>query len=102
MIVILGGRNKGLDFSPLMAELHHDRIKGIVLIGECRSALRALLNGTPNVREAVTLEDAVTTASSMAHPGATVLFSPACASFDMFKNFEDRGRVFKEIVRGLG
>ncbi len=101
VVVIVGGRDKGLDFNLLSEPLHEPRIKGVVLIGESRGRLRPLFNGSPMVRECRTLELAVKTAAELAEPGTTVLFSPACASFDMFKNFEDRGRIFKAIVRSL-
>ena len=98
IVVILGGRDKGLDFQPLAEPLHQARVKGAVLIGESRARLRPILNGSMTVVEQETLEGAVAAASALAEPGATVLFSPACASFDMFRDFEARGRAFKEIV----
>ncbi|MDP3702788.1 MAG: UDP-N-acetylmuramoyl-L-alanine--D-glutamate ligase [Candidatus Omnitrophota bacterium] len=101
VVVIVGGRDKGLDFAPMVDTLHDDRVKGVVLIGESRNRLRALLNGNSVVRESETLEGAVQAAATLAGPGATVLFSPACASFDMFRDFEDRGRAFKAIVNSL-
>lgn len=101
VVVIMGGRDKGLDFNPLADPLHHDRVRGVVLIGESRQRLRAMLNGSSTVREATTLEEAVHAAFEFAHRGTTVLFSPACASFDMFRDFEDRGRAFKSIVRRM-
>ncbi len=104
VIVILGGRDKGLDFRSLLEPLHQPRVKGLVLIGESRVRLHGLLNGRPNgtpVHESETLEDAVHLAERLASPGTTVLFSPACASFDMFRDFEERGRAFKSIVNNL-
>jgi len=98
LVVIVGGRDKGLDFHQLINPLHEPRVKGIVLIGESRSRIRALLNGSTTLRESETLEAAVETAAGLAGPGGTVLFSPACASFDMFRDFEDRGRAFKSLV----
>jgi len=101
VVVIIGGRDKGLDFSQLVEPLHAKRVKGIVLIGESRSGLRRILNGAvqaPPMHESDTLEEAVRIADGLARPGTTLLFSPACASFDMFRDFEDRGRAFKEIV----
>lgn len=105
VVVILGGRDKGLDFRPLVEPLHQPRVKGIVLIGESRVRLHGLLNGAAHgtaVQESETLEEAVALAERLAGPGTTVLFSPACASFDMFRDFEERGRRFKEIVARLG
>ena len=102
VVVILGGRDKGLDFAALAARLHDERVTGVVLIGEARARLRPLLNGSTTVRERETLDDAVQAAAELAAPGTTVLFSPACASFDMFRDFEDRGRRFKAIVARMG
>ncbi len=99
VVVILGGRGKGLAFRPLIDPLHESRVKGLVLIGEARARIRPLLNGSTLVREATTLESAIRTAAQLAEPGTTILFSPACASFDMFRDFEDRGTAFKAIVR---
>ena len=98
VIAIVGGRDKGLDFAPLVEGLKTARIKGVVLLGESRSRLRTLLNGSGMVHESHTLDEAVSTALTLAEPGSTILFSPACASFDMFRNFEERGRAFKEII----
>ncbi|HEX9779803.1 MAG TPA: UDP-N-acetylmuramoyl-L-alanine--D-glutamate ligase [bacterium] len=106
VVPIIGGRNKGLDLSPMVPLLSDPRVRGVVLIGEARAELCALLGsaggGAPPVREAGTLEEAVETARGLAGPGATVLFSPACASFDMFRNFEARGAAFKAVVARLG
>lgn len=101
VVVIMGGRDKGMDYGTLSAPLHNARVKGVVLIGESRPRLRSLFNGTPTVVERETLDEAVKAAAQLAPAGATVLFSPAAASFDMFRNFEDRGRAFKAIVLKL-
>lgn len=101
VIPILGGRDKGMNFEPLRQVLSDARIKAVVLIGESRARLRALFNGASSVHECASLEDAVSVAAKQASPGTTVLFSPACASFDMFRDFEHRGRVFKSIVQEL-
>lgn len=105
VVLLLGGRDKGLDFESLVGPLRDARIKGVVLIGESRQKLRRLLNGSagspPIVREGETLDEAIRAAVELAEPGTTILFSPACASFDMFQDFEDRGRTFKRIVGTL-
>ena len=101
VVAIVGGKDKGLDFQSLQATLTQLRIRGVVLIGETRPTLRALLNGSSHVRECDRLDEAVRVAAELARPGDTVLFSPACASFDMFKNFEERGTRFKACVRDL-
>ncbi|MBI4322839.1 MAG: UDP-N-acetylmuramoyl-L-alanine--D-glutamate ligase [Candidatus Omnitrophica bacterium] len=99
LVPIIGGRDKGCDFGALAGPLMEERIRGIVLTGESRPRLRALVNGHAPVRDCATLEEAVDEALRLAHPGDTVLFSPACASFDMFRNFEERGRAFKQLVQ---
>jgi len=101
LVPIIGGRDKGCEFGALAEPLLEERIRGVVLIGESRPRLRALLNGQTAVQECATLGEAVGEALRLAHPGDTVLFSPACASFDMFRNFEERGRLFKQLVRQL-
>jgi UDP-N-acetylmuramoylalanine--D-glutamate ligase len=101
IVVIAGGRDKGLDFTPLAQVFGDIRMRGLVLIGESRARLRAAWNGRPNVREAETLAQAVQEACALAEPGTTVLFSPACASFDMFRDFEERGQAFKALVHHL-
>ena len=100
VVVILGGKDKGLDFSMLRPALADPRVRGIVLIGQTRPALRAALDGLP-VQEAESLDAALRVAMGCAASGETVLFSPACASFDMFTNFEERGRIFKTLVQQL-
>lgn len=101
VVPIVGGKDKNLDFSPLHDALERKSVRGVVLIGESRARLRALLNGSTIVRECDTLQAAVQEAMALAHPGDTILFSPACASFDMFKNFEERGAVFRQLVHQL-
>ena len=98
IVPILGGRDKGMDFDVLKDALAQKRIRGLVLLGEARHRLRTLFNGTPPSRECHSLQEAFEEAMALAHPGDTVLFSPACASFDMFRNFEERGRAFKQLV----
>ena len=104
VVVILGGRDKGMDFRPLAGPLHEPRVKGLVLIGESRARLRQCLDGAaahPPIRDTAHLEEALQMGHALAQTGTTVLFSPACASFDMFRDFEERGRRFKELVTRL-
>ena len=101
VVLIIGGRDKGLDFRSLADACREERIKGAVLIGESRQRLRPLLGHLEKIQERETLEEAVQEAAGLAAPGDTVLFSPACASFDMFENFEARGRAFKTIVHTM-
>jgi UDP-N-acetylmuramoylalanine--D-glutamate ligase len=98
--VILGGRDKDQDFSPL-AELVKKTGAGVVLIGEAAEKIGALLDGYPDVARADGMESAVGKAARMAGKGGTVLLSPACASFDMFKDYADRGNKFRAAVKKM-
>ncbi len=98
--LILGGRDKGAPYEPLI-QYGKGKIKGIVAIGEAREKIRNSLSRVFSVTFADSLVDAVQACYKMALPGETVLLSPACASFDMFENFEHRGRVFKDAVARL-
>ncbi len=98
--LIAGGRSKGTGYHPLR-ELMMERVKTLVLIGEAAPEMEADLRGTTEIRRAVTLEEAVRTAYARASRGEFVLLSPGCASFDMFENFEERGRCFADTVRRL-
>lgn len=100
VVLIAGGKDKMSDFTPL-APLVRERVKRLILIGQAAGKLRAQLDGACSMEEAGSLEEAVQRAAAAASPGEVVLLSPACASFDMFTDFEDRGRVFKEAVRRL-
>ena len=97
LLLIAGGRDKGSDFSPLRP-LIKEKLKKLILIGEARDKIAEAVGGMTNTSFASSLEEAVGIAHREAVKGDIVLLSPACASFDMFKNFEDRGRKFKEIV----
>ncbi|PID30154.1 MAG: UDP-N-acetylmuramoyl-L-alanine--D-glutamate ligase [Candidatus Cloacimonadota bacterium] len=97
--VILGGSDKGEDFSVLMPYLR-DKTKEIYLIGETKQKMKDCFSGL-KYSECDSMEDAVFKAFKNAEWGEVVLLSPACASFDMFENFEDRGKKFKEIVSKL-
>ena len=99
-VLIAGGRDKGLDFTSLK-EVVANKVKLVVLIGEAQGKMwRAWSKVTPCVR-ASSMEEAVRLAASHARRGDTVLLSPACASFDMFANYEERGDKFKEAVLTL-
>jgi len=100
VVLIAGGRNKGAEFGPLR-DLVSRRVKTVVLIGEARPTLRAAWKGAAPLIEAESLEEAVRVAARTASAGDVVLLAPACASFDMFRDFEDRGNRFKAIVNGL-
>lgn len=97
IVLIAGGQDKNLDFSVLR-DLVQKRVKCLILIGEAKDKIRRALDGTTTICESPTLEDAVKNAKKFAAAGDVVLLSPGCASFDMFKNYEDRGNKFKEVV----
>lgn len=100
MVLIVGGRDKGNDYAPVVP-LVRQKVSGIVAIGESRMKIAGAFDGVVPVVTADTLRDAVAMASRLASSGSTVLFSPACSSFDMFRDFEDRGEQFKQLVREL-
>jgi len=100
VILIAGGLDKGSDFSPLY-ELFKRKVKLLVLIGKAAGKMAEALGTSTETVFAKTLQDAVRLASTRASRGDVVLLSPTCASFDMFRDFEDRGRQFKEAVMGL-
>ena len=100
VILIAGGRDKAGDFSRLR-DLVRERVKALVLIGEAGEKIRKALGDAAAIEMAGDLRDAVHISRRRAQGGDTVLLSPACASFDMFANFEDRGRQFKQIVREM-
>lgn len=104
IILIAGGRLKeGADYEKLFRE-NKDKLKAVILIGESAPILEEISRraGLRDVYRAKELSEAVERAFQIASAGDTVLFSPACASFDMFTNFEERGKCFKEIVGRLG
>jgi UDP-N-acetylmuramoylalanine--D-glutamate ligase len=98
--LIAGGKDKGGDFAALR-ELVRDRVKHLVLIGEAAGKLREVLADLVETTEEPSLESAVLHCRRHALPGDFVLLAPACASFDMFENYEHRGRVFKKTVTEL-
>lgn len=100
VILIMGGQDKGADFSVLK-ELLKKKVKHMILLGEARQKIQALLNGSFGYEEASTMEAAVRQAWQHAEPGDVVLLSPACASFDMFRDYMDRGEQFKATVNRL-
>ena len=98
---IVGGVDKGNDYYELMA-LVHEKVKAIVCLGLDNSKLvEAFGNVVEVMVEVESMTDAVRVAQQLSEKGDTVLLSPACASFDLFKNYEDRGNQFKEAVRNL-
>lgn len=102
-VLLAGGYDKHTDFLPLAREILASKIHTVVVLGDTAEqierALRAV--GFESILHAKTFEEAVLLARSCAKEGENVLLSPACASFDMFQDYEERGRVFKEIVSRL-
>lgn len=98
---IVGGTDKGNDYSELL-NLVHKKVKAIVCLGLDNTKIIESFNGdVPNIVETKSMEEAVRSAFFFSEKGDTVLLSPACASFDLFKNYEDRGNQFKEEVKKL-
>jgi UDP-N-acetylmuramoylalanine--D-glutamate ligase len=100
LILIVGGVGKNADFSPLLGGMEK-YARHIVLIGQASRELADLIDGRVPISFAASMQEAVDRCDAVAQPGDCVLLSPACASFDMFKNFEHRGQVFSEIVEKL-
>jgi len=98
--LIAGGKDKNGDLSPLEA-LIQKRVKHLILIGEARDRMNRELGGLTDTVMAKTMEKAVLLAHQKAKAGEVVLLSPACSSFDMFKDYKERGKVFKETVKRL-
>jgi UDP-N-acetylmuramoylalanine--D-glutamate ligase len=101
--LILGGKDKGSDYT-LLAPLLRSRVRAVYTIGSAAAKIEFELRGVVSIHSCETLDKAVSAAASAARPGEVVLLAPACSSFDQFENYEQRGRVFKELVgewRGL-
>jgi len=100
VILIAGGRDKDSDFTAL-APLVRERVKALVLLGEARERLQQALNGAAPACPVHDLAEAVAAARDLARPGDVVLLSPACASFDMFRDYAHRGETFQRLVKEL-
>jgi UDP-N-acetylmuramoylalanine--D-glutamate ligase len=101
IVLILGGQDKGNDYNEIM-ELVKEKVKAIVCMGIDNKPIHDAFDGVvENIADTQSAMDAVKAAYAMADKGDTVLLSPACASFDLFKNYEDRGVQFKEAVHTL-
>lgn len=99
VVLIAGGDGKGQDFTPLAAALR--RTRAVILIGRDAPIIEAAIGGAASCLHASSLEEAVSLAHRQAQPGDAVLLSPACASFDMFRNYIHRAEVFKAAVNRL-
>jgi len=100
IVLIAGGRDKGNDYRPVLP-LVAEKVELLLSIGESRALLAEAFKGVARIQEAASLEGAVSLARAAAGEGWTVLFSPGCASFDMFRNFEERGDYFMQCVNSL-
>lgn len=98
--IILGGKDKGSDYTVL-APLLRERVKRAYLIGAAAQKIASQIQGAAPLLHSGTLDRAVRQAFEAATPGDVVVLAPACASFDQFENYEQRGRVFKELVHSL-
>jgi len=99
-VAIVGGKDKGADFGAL-GELLARMPRAVILIGEAADRIEEAMPGGEPER-AGTLEDAIRRAYELTEPGDAVIMAPACSSFDMFRNYEHRGELFREVVRALG
>lgn len=100
-ILILGGKDKGNDYSEILP-LVKEKVKAIICMGKDNAKLLDFFTGqVPEIYDTHSIDDAVGTAARIAVDGDTVLLSPCCASFDLFKSYEDRGRQFKDRVKQL-
>jgi len=101
VILILGGTDKGNDYAEI-EELVTEKVKGLIFLGLDNRALHSFFDGKiENIVDVQSMEEAVKAAYDMAYFGDSVLLSPCCASFDLFLNYEDRGKQFKNCVRNL-
>jgi UDP-N-acetylmuramoylalanine--D-glutamate ligase len=99
-VLILGGVDKGNDYT-LIEELVQEKVKAVVCMGIDNKKIHEAFEGKVNIVDTASAEEAVAAAYGLASPGDAVLLSPACASFDLFKNYEDRGTQFKQAVKNL-
>ena len=100
VVLILGGKDKGNDYSEILP-LVREKVTSIVAMGLHNEKIVDFFSQYVPVKSTNSLADALAAASAAARPGDTVLLSPCCASFDLFKSYEDRGRQFKAAVRNL-
>ncbi|MDD2617812.1 MAG: cyanophycin synthetase, partial [Bacteroidales bacterium] len=101
VVLILGGTDKGNDYSEIEA-LVRQKVKALICLGADNTKLHEFFEGkVKQIHDARSMNEAVNLARSLANKGDTVLLSPCCASFDLFENYEDRGRQFKDCVRNL-
>lgn len=100
IILIAGGKDKGCDYHSL-TPLVRKKVKALILLGEAKEKMQKAFQSTTSISLVETLEDAVQRSFKKASPGDSILLSPACSSFDMFQNYEERGNRFKTLVNQL-
>ncbi|HEY7762598.1 MAG TPA: UDP-N-acetylmuramoyl-L-alanine--D-glutamate ligase, partial [Actinomycetota bacterium] len=98
-VLVAGGTAKGVDLSPLVGGADH--LRAVVAIGEAGPELVRVFDGLLPARAAASIEDAVRAAFDLARPGGTVLLAPACASWDQFRDYAERGDRFAAAAQGL-
>ncbi|MDR3244691.1 MAG: UDP-N-acetylmuramoyl-L-alanine--D-glutamate ligase [Elusimicrobiota bacterium] len=100
ILLIIGGLDKGFPYTPLK-KLIKEKVKYILIIGSASAKIKKDLSGCAPIYDCLNIKNAVMKAFNLSKKGDIVLFSPACASFDQFKNFEERGDIFKSLVRKI-
>jgi UDP-N-acetylmuramoylalanine--D-glutamate ligase len=100
IILIAGGRDKGSDFSLLREKLK-GKVRALVILGEAKEKIKKAFSGLVKIKTASTLSQAAEQAYALSRPGDCVLLSPMCASFDMFRDYAQRGEVFKQVIKDL-
>jgi len=100
IILIAGGKDKGLDYSSLRP-LVEKKVKALILLGEAKEKIAQALSSGKRIKMAEDMKEAVNIAFGLAEEGEIVLLSPACSSYDMFQDFQERGEAFKAVVRKL-
>jgi UDP-N-acetylmuramoylalanine--D-glutamate ligase len=100
IILIAGGRDKNQEFEPLQ-ELVKNKVKLLILVGEAKEKINRAIGDFTETYLVGTFEEAVLFAYQKSRTGDIILLSPGCSSFDMFRNFEERGEYFKKLVQQL-
>lgn len=100
IVLIMGGKDKGSDYQPLIP-LIKEKVKTLILMGQAKDIIYDALGKSVFTVKCATMEESVAVASQNAIDGDAVVLSPACSSYDMYSDYEERGRVFKEIIEGL-
>jgi UDP-N-acetylmuramoylalanine--D-glutamate ligase len=100
VVLIAGGKDKHGDLSVLVGPIR-EKVDQLILIGAAAERMASTFAGLTKIHRAATMHEAVRLAARLSSPGGTVLLSPGCSSFDMFKSFEERGQIFRREFRAL-